>query len=83
MNSTLVALFEAHATKPFLWISFMYISVCVFVHFVEAHTSPLIYALCILSGTHIFAHLHSFIFVCVGKVSPFSIVLVHVPGTMS
>ena len=62
----------------FIYASFVF--VCIFV---EAHTFPLIYALGILSGTRIFAHLHSFISVCVGKVSPFSIVLVHVPGTMS
>ena len=41
--------------------------ICVYVHFVEAHISPLIYALSILSGPHIFALIFSthLFFLCV------------------
>ena len=84
MNSTLVALFEAHTTKPFCGFLFMQTCVWVYVYFVEAHISPLVCVLHTSSGTHISAHISPLIFfVCVGKVSPFSIVLVQAPGTTS
>ena len=52
--------------KAFLWILFMRISVCAYVHFVEAHISPLVYALRILSGIHIsLVFLHSILCVLV------------------
>ena len=62
----------------------VYAYLCLGVFFVEAHISPLVYAFRHFKWTHNFARVFStHIFVCVGKVSPFSIVLVHVPGTMS